>query len=152
MHALLALSACLGDIGIINPMTTKARQPDASMKLCQPLVKDQGGDALPTKQLQGGIKRSIRQRGTSEQKSTAEEVIIALQPMERQCATAAQEKGASSWLATLPVKRHRFALNEGEFWDAIALSYGWPHRMTPLNCQSGDAFSVNHVLICKQDG
>ena len=136
MHALLALSACLGDIGIINPMTTKARQPDASMKLCQPLVKDQGGDALPTKQLQGGIKRSIRQRGTSEQKSTAEEVIIALQPMERQCVTAAQEKG----------------LNEGEVWDAIALSYGWPHRMTPLNCQSGDAFSVNHVLICKQDG
>jgi len=37
----------------------------------------------------------------------------------------ASEKGASSWLATLPIADHGFALHKGTFQDAICLRYGW---------------------------
>ena len=35
------------------------------------------------------------------------------------------EKGASSWLITLPIHEHNFALPKGSFRDAICLKYGW---------------------------
>ena len=42
----------------------------------------------------------------------------------RQCEMAwalqvVSEKGASSWLAILPIPKHRFALHKGAFWDAL---------------------------------
>ena len=37
----------------------------------------------------------------------------------------ASEKGASSWLATLPIAKHGFALHKGAFQDALCLQYGW---------------------------
>ena len=43
----------------------------------------------------------------------------------------AQEKGASSWLTTLPLKEFNFALHKGAFRDAVALRYGWQPK-TPL--------------------
>ncbi len=35
------------------------------------------------------------------------------------------EKGASSWLATLPIDEHGFVLHKGAFRDALCLRYGW---------------------------
>ena len=37
----------------------------------------------------------------------------------------ATEKGASSWLSTLPIQEHGFALHKAAFHDAVALRYGW---------------------------
>ena len=37
----------------------------------------------------------------------------------------ATEKGASSWLTTLPINEHGFALHKVAFHDAITLRYGW---------------------------
>ena len=34
------------------------------------------------------------------------------------------EKGASSWLMTLPISEHGFALPKGSFRDALCLRYG----------------------------
>ena len=155
LRALLALPARLGGMGIVNPKTARAKQQEASEQICEPLVKmilAQNGDALQAKHLQVGIKRRIKKAQANELRAMAEEVLSALQPTERQCATAAQEKGTSSWLVALPVQRHGFALNKGEFWDALALRYGWQLRMTPQSCRCGEPFNVNHVLICKQGG
>ena len=33
--------------------------------------------------------------------------------------------GASSWLTTLPIQEHGFALKKGDFHNALALHYGW---------------------------
>ena len=44
----------------------------------------------------------------------------------------AGEKGASSWLSTLPLECHGFALHKGGFCDALALRYGWsPKNLSP---------------------
>ena len=41
-----------------------------------------------------------------------------------------QEKGASSWLSTLPIKQYGFALHKTEFIDAHCLHYGWIPSLT----------------------
>ena len=63
--------------------------------------------------------------------------------------TLAQERGASSWLTSLPIKEHGFTLHKGDFRDALALRYGW----TPVRSPScGSSFSVEHSLSCPKGG
>lgn len=67
-------------------------------------------------------------------------------------ANVAQEKGSSNWLTALPVERLGFALNKGQFRDAICLRYGWQMRFTPQTCHCGQGFDVDHVLSCRTGG
>ena len=60
----------------------------------------------------------------------------------------AQEKGASSWLTSLPIEEFGFSLHKGAFWDALALRYGWPPLNLPVHC----TFSVQHALSCPKGG
>ena len=64
----------------------------------------------------------------------------------------AQEKGASSWLTSLPLEEFRFTLRKGAFRDAIALRYGWLPSLIPSTCACGSNFSVEHVLSCPKGG
>ena len=64
----------------------------------------------------------------------------------------AKEKGSSSWLTVLPIEKHGFFLNKGEFRDAIHLRYGWDIRNVPQSCVCGSSFSVDHALTCKRGG
>ena len=155
MRTLLGLPPRFGGLGIINPTLTSSTQQEASEKVCKPLVKmilEQDGDPLQAKLQQEGVKRTLKRMNASRMKSEVDEVVTELHPTQRECAIAAQEKGVSSWLTAIPIRRHSFALNKGEFWDAIALRYGWPLRMTPQSCRCGANFSVNHVLTCRQGG
>ena len=63
-----------------------------------------------------------------------------------------QEKGASSWLTTLPISEHGFALHKGAFRDALALRYGWDPPNTPSHCICGKSFTVEHALSCPFGG
>ena len=63
-----------------------------------------------------------------------------------------QEKGASSWLTTLPISEHGFALHKGGFRDALALRYGWDPPNTPSHCICGKSFTVEHALSCPFGG
>ena len=40
----------------------------------------------------------------------------------------AQEKGASSWLTTRPLKEHHFVLHKRALHNALALRYGWSFK------------------------
>ena len=62
------------------------------------------------------------------------------------------EKGASSWLATLPIAEHRFALYKGAFQDILCLRYRWRHSNLPTTCGCGKNFSVGHALNCHCGG
>jgi hypothetical protein len=64
----------------------------------------------------------------------------------------AKEKGASSWLAVLPLEEYGFTLNKGEFRDALNLRYGKNLRGLPSKCPCGHAYNVNHALNCKKGG
>ena len=45
-----------------------------------------------------------------------------------------------------------FNLNKKEFRDAIKLRYDWPVDDIPSTCVCGDAFTVDHAMICKRGG
>ena len=63
-----------------------------------------------------------------------------------------REKGASSWLNTLPIREHGFALHKGAFRDALALRYGWTPKEIPVECTCGKSFTVEHALSCTRGG
>ena len=64
----------------------------------------------------------------------------------------AQERGASSWLTSLPIEEFGFTLHKGAFHDAIALRYDWPPPRTPVSCDCGSKFSLEHALSCPKGG
>ena len=66
----------------------------------------------------------------------------------RHAVEIAKEKGTSSWLTTLPIEEHGFALHKGAFRDAISLHYGWRPSCFPAECVCGESFSVDHALSC----
>ena len=65
---------------------------------------------------------------------------------------SATEKGASSWLAVLPLKNLGYSLNKREFQDAIRLRYGWSIPDMPKHCGCGKRNSVDHSLNCHLGG
>ena len=75
-----------------------------------------------------------------------------LNDSQRQAMDLAQEKGASTWLTSLPLEEFGFSLQKGAFRDALALRYGWLPSNTPTNCECGTSFSVEHVLSCPKGG
>ena len=64
----------------------------------------------------------------------------------------ASEKGASSWITTLPIKEFGFCLHKGAFADALALRYGWTPSRIPVSCVCVSPFTVDHVLSCPRGG
>ena len=49
----------------------------------------------------------------------------------------ASEKGVSSWLSTLSIAEHGFALHKGQFRDALFLQYGWHSGPLLMECACG---------------
>ena len=64
----------------------------------------------------------------------------------------ASEKGASSWLTSLPIEEYGFCLHKGAFRDALALRYGWSPQQTPMYCVCGASLTVEHALSCPRGG
>ena len=64
----------------------------------------------------------------------------------------ARADGASIWLSTLPLKSENYNITKREFYDAVALRYGWPLKRQPEVCVCKSTFSVDHALSCKVGG
>ena len=58
----------------------------------------------------------------------------------------ATEKGASSWLTSLPLKEYGYVLNKQQFCDAIAIRYNLTLKDCPKVCACGQKYSVNHAV------
>ena len=76
---------------------------------------------------------------------------VAPQKVQRALDLAA-EKGSSVWLTVLPLREMGFNLNKRDFRDAITLRYDWPVDDIPSTCVCGDAFTLDHAIICKRGG
>ena len=57
-------------------------------------------------------------------------------------------KRSSAWLTVLPLQDLGFNL-KGEFSDAVKIRYDWPVEDLPSTCACGEAFTVDHSMICK---
>ena len=58
--------------------------------------------------------------------------------------------GASSWLSVLPLAEFGFALNKGEFRDALSLRYGRPLKGLLAMCICGQKYPWHmHLTVRK---
>ena len=90
-------------------------------------------------------KNSLHKQSLKQLKEESSEATIRILDL-------ASEKGASSWLTALPLKRFGFLLNKQEFHDAICLRYDFKIKGVAKTCICGDDYSVNHCMTCKKGG
>ena len=98
----------------------------------------------------------IKQEVTRERKQFYEqkraELVETLTDSERLQLDLASEKGASSWLTSLPLQSFGFLLNKQEFTDALSLRYNLKIKDTHKLCVCGEENTINHCLTCKLGG
>ena len=153
---LFALPYRYGGLGIRNPVETADTEYEASTKVTQPLADLIVQQEMDLSRLDRDKVKEIKLevRAEKERKFKAEEAEIALDLDEKtqRLVKCAQEKGASSWLSALPLKRMGYSINKQEFRDAISLRYGWTISDMPSYCACGKKNSIDHVMICLKGG
>ena len=126
---LMALPIRHGGLGIINPTRNNSYHHKSSQSITAPLVslilvqshtyhQEAKAEQLNAK------KKAVKIRKQSDSQAAAELESKLSNNMKR-AMQVSTEKGASSWLATLPIDEHGFALHKGAFRDALCLRYGW---------------------------
>ena len=154
---LLALPARHGGIALSNPTAGADSAFSASTTIAGPLKdaillqsKDYSYDVLSS---QLSAKSTIHQLRRQQSKQQADALKQNLpDSLKRAMDLAPPEKGASSWLTTLPIEEYGFTLHKGAFHDALALRYGWHPSRVPSNCSCGSTFSVEHTFSCNRGG
>ena len=153
---LLALPARLGGIALLNPTKDTDTIFRASVKITEPLkvailqqnpsyTHDIVADQLKAK---AEIHKLKRQQSTL----AANHLKQVLPNPFKSAMDLAEEKGAFSWLTSLPIEEFGFALHKGAFHDALALRYDWQPSRCPSNCACGTKFTVDHALSCPKGG
>ena len=151
---LLALPARHGGLGIAKPPQAASRQHLASMSLTSNLIQKLTEKvAIPD----GGVpepksKSKIHQEARRDAQCAAAELHQQLPEKLQHARALASEKGASSWITTLPLSAHGFELPKGAFRDALCLRYGWPVPHLPTTCVCGAAMEIEHALSCRYGG
>ncbi len=131
-----------GGLGIQNPVETADREYTTSVKITEGLTKliiDQNMDISQYDEEQTkATKKNLKAERETYLKTKAEEMKLMMIDSEIRYFETAQEKGASSWLSALPLKRLGYTLNKQEFRDAICLRYGWNVQGIPKVCSCGE--------------
>ena len=151
---LVALPVRLGGLGLINPSQDAASQFKVSTKITAPLVEKiiAQDHETPADTAVKTLQQCVR-RETNEALQTRFGNVRESLPQKTQRATdLATEKGASNWLTALPLKDMGYNLNKGEFRDAVKLRYDWEIDDKPTVCVCGDAFTIDHAMICRRGG
>ena len=153
---LFALPPRLGGLGISHPASRANIHYQASKTITAPLtslIKTQAA-SIPSQINEDLIeaKKQVTRRTTAEDIKNQEEDTAKLTIPQQRSVTLAKEKGASTWLSVKPIEEHGFALNKGEFRDALCLRYGWRPKHLPSHCICGKAFNAEHAMSCNHGG
>ena len=153
---LMALPVRLGGLGIIDPSCQAASQCRTSEKITAPLtalIMMQSQEYPPeAKSEQIRAKNTARNIRRQQEAMAAEQLKERMPDRKRRAMTVSAEKGASSWLSTLPIADHGFTLHKGAFRDALCLRYGWNPHLLPSHCVCGQRLTIEHALSCSRGG
>ena len=153
---LLSLPPRIGGLGFTIPTNLSAIEFDASTTVTKPLydliLQKKTHYPLSVIEAQIQAKKQLHQLKQQQTQDTAANLLPQLSEFSQRSMVLAQEKGASSWLTTLPISEHGFALHKGAFRDALALRYGWDPPNTPSHCICWKSFTVEHALSCPFGG
>ena len=154
---LMVLPTRLGELGIADPSKLTASQHTACGSITAPLVElivnCSEGYTSETKAAQTRAKNRTCNFRRQQQNTAAIELKAKLPSHLQRATDVSSEKGASSWLSTLPIAEHGFALHKGgAFRDALCLRYGWYPTNLPSHCVCGNKLNVEHALSCPRGG
>ena len=153
---LSALPYRYGGLGVLNPTETADREYNASVQITASLTNLICEQEMDLSRLdRDAMAEKKKEMNTVKEGVFQQELEVLSAEMDdkaKRLVLAAREKGASSWLSALPLKKRGYVLNKQEFRDALCLRYGWPIPGTPLHCGCGKRNSLDHVLTCKKGG
>ena len=151
---MLSLPYRYGGLGITDPSKSASFEYSASKQISScltNLICNQDMDVTKINKEQIKQTKSILKREKeSRLKEIAQQVKEQLDETHSRYFDGAQDKGASAWLACLPLKSMGYVLNRREFQDAISLRYGWPIKDMPTFCACGNRNNIEHSLTCKR--
>ena len=153
----------LGSLGITDPTTLK-KEYSYSVKVTAPIVGliTSKADSAGSNGRQSRtstvvteprlLKREVVREKAKDVQTEAQELSNQLTEPLKRAMLLAQERGASSWLTALPPQYQGFNLHKGAFRDALAIRYGWELSQVPSSCVCGNAFTIDHAMICRHGG
>ena len=97
-------------------------------------------------------KKTVKKTNEQNNLHTMEELKCSLPDTLQRALILASERGASSWLTSLPLTEHGFTLHKSAFQDALALRYSYSPQKVPTKCDCGKTFSLEHALSCARCG
>ena len=156
LRKLISLPPRLGGMGITNPLDIANEEYENSLLLTEQLknliVEQNRYGKINIEQVKE-LKKKIAKQREMKQKQKAKMIEEEeLDEHQRRRLEMAQEKGASSWLTSLPLKEMGFSLTKQEFRDAIALRYSLPIENLPTECACGESLTTDHAMICRMGG
>ena len=157
IRRIISLPAKMGGLGINNIALTSDLEYDNSVAATHALadaIYNQNTTYAADNEKQVKILASIKRKREEHFKKLKAVILEDSTASTVRQLELLSEKGASSWLTSLPLKEYGFLLNKQEFHDAIALRYNLTlsNLNSPKECVCGATNSINHCLICKRGG
>jgi hypothetical protein len=152
---LLSLPGRHGGLAIDNPVLDSELHHSTSERISNSLVHQllQQDHILDmNRDQQEKIKTVIRTEKEEICANIATALSSTLPADQHRAMLAAQVKGASFIVTTLPLKRYGFNLSKLEFRDHLLMRYKWPIPDLPVTCSCGAPFSVDHSQNCHLGG
>ena len=155
-RSLFSLSQKLGGLGIKIPTEVTQQEFDNSLTVTKPLIlsilEDVNLNIEIIREDQHKARQTVHQSNKEAEIARAEVIVKSIPSTQQRAVSLAQERGSSSWLTTLPIEEHGFALHKGAFRDALALRYGWRPSNMAMTCVCGKSNDVQHALSCRVGG
>ena len=152
---IIALPVRLGGLGIPMPDKECKHEYEASRQITNSLRDVIVSQKLMETGDRKGIanaKNLIKMLNENRYKHAYKELLEKLDSNTKRALEMAKEKGASSWLTTLPLDWLGYTLNRQEFRDSVALRYNWKIKDMPVYCGCGKENNIDHSLSCKKGG
>ncbi|KAL5262366.1 hypothetical protein ACHWQZ_G007921 [Mnemiopsis leidyi] len=152
---IIALPVRLGGLGIPMPDKESKHEYEASRLITHSLkevIISQNLMETCSKKVIANAKNTMKMLKGKRHKHTYCQLLIKLASSTKRSLEMAKEKGASSWLTTLPLDWLGYTLNRQEFRDSIALRYNWKIKDMPAHCGCGNENNIDHSLSCKKGG
>ena len=153
---LWSLPVRMGGMGLMIPSKIADAQYSNSRKINEQLTAKVRNQQTIFEDIEPGVRKAkaeVKKLKETRNNELLAEITAEMGSSEKAIALEAiQEKGASSWLNTLPIKSQGYAMDKQSFRDAISTRYGIPLSKLPSHCVCGNPFSVDHALTCKKGG
>ena len=155
MRLIFSMPAKYGGLGILEPESVCSLEYESSIKAtCQltNAIFSQQQILKIDEEAQQDTMKEVKQKKDAWSKSLHDRIRSEASESQAKIIDLASEKGASSWLTSLPLAKYGFALNKQMFQDGICLRYNFALKLVARTCVCGELYTVNHCMTCKKGG